>query len=73
MTTALLHDWAKEAIEMQTICFMHNVMCIGVHEPFIICEMARKLGYEGQIGFIADCDTSTTKCLKKSHRVFRTE
>jgi peroxiredoxin len=59
-----LHDWAKGAIEMRTTCFMHDIMCVSVHDPYVICEFARMLGYEDRISFIADWDSSMTKWLR---------
>jgi hypothetical protein len=38
-----LHDRAKGALEMRTACFMHDVMCIGVNDPYLICEMQVRL------------------------------
>lgn len=65
--TTHLHDWAKAANAIKAKTFCHDIMCVSVNDPFVILDMARKLGYEDRISFIADWDCSMTKWLKSEY------
>jgi len=59
-----LHEWAMGAKTLKARCKLHDIMCVGVIDLFVMTEMARKLGYEDRVSYIADWDASMTKWLR---------